>query len=265
MPTPTAQTAAAASSARRCQSHLTATPRPRASRRGPAWCAGSRAGPTRSRACIFLAPFRRVPTVKRPRGSDRFGGRRRKGPRRDASLGTFRSASARSEILEKKGAPVHGRALRARAAAPRGEGRRDVRRARAFWCVNDASIFRILVHANGDRRGLHQIGGGRRRGLGQTRLWVPSDRHASSAFAAGMLGDIGGKKGACVYGATELEMEFRFEWFVPSDSYLQVTFFVCVIVPSAPSRPSPTACLLRGCGRAGTQNDLLDRGLSSGM
>ena len=40
------------------------------------------------------------------------------------------------------------------------------------------------------RRALDGIGGRRRKGLGQARLWVPSGRHASSAFIVGKLRDV---------------------------------------------------------------------------
>ena len=35
--------------------------------------------------------------------------------------------------------------------------------------------------------GLDRIGGPHRKGLGETHLYLPSDRHGSSAFAVGML------------------------------------------------------------------------------
>ena len=48
----------------------------------------------------------------------------------------------------------------------------------------------MSAHADGERRGLDRIGGERRKGLGETRLQAPSDRHRPSAIAVGVRRDV---------------------------------------------------------------------------
>ena len=56
------------------------------------------------------------------------------------------------------------------------------------------SIFSdFSAHADGEHRGLNQIGWRHRKGLGETRPEMPSNRHGSSALSVGMLRDIGKK------------------------------------------------------------------------
>ena len=57
-------------------------------------------------------------------------------------------------------------------------------------CAADLFLPSFSAHADGERRGLHRIGGWRPKGLGETRLEVPSVRRGTSAFAVGMLRDI---------------------------------------------------------------------------
>ena len=53
-----------------------------------------------------------------------------------------------------------------------------------FNGVSGGSIFGDFSgHADGECRGLGRIGGGHRKRPGETRLWVPSDRRGSPAFA----------------------------------------------------------------------------------
>ena len=54
------------------------------------------------------------------------------------------------------------------------------------------TTFRRMPTANAE--GLDRVGGWRSKGLGQTRLWVRSDRHGSSAFAVSMLRSVNKKK-----------------------------------------------------------------------
>ena len=55
-----------------------------------------------------------------------------------------------------------------------------------LFCLFLLATFR--AHADGERRkGRDRTGGWRRKRLGDARLWAPSDRRGSSAFAGGIL------------------------------------------------------------------------------
>ena len=76
---------------------------------------------------------------------------------------------------------------------PAGTPRRELSSAaRPATCIFRADLFwaTLSAHADGERRGRDRIGGQRRKGLGETRRWVPSDRHRSSVLAVGMLRDV---------------------------------------------------------------------------
>ena len=95
-----------------------------------------------------------------------------------------------------------------------------LRISRASSCSGRAStkfpirpIFcNLSAHADGERRGLDRIGGWHRKGLGETCLQVPSDRHGSSAIAVGMLRDMKPKNKKNALGRIVCKCGCTFTW-----------------------------------------------------